>query len=261
MGKVRTLCVALAAAAGCCLMCVADAHAEDDKNFRFFVTPYAWMTSLNGTIGVKGHTAHVDASFTSLTKHLNFAGMLEVDAVAYDTVGVTGNINAAMLGDKSSAKGASLDSNSSMILSDLALFYRLGYTSLNESGSSHIRWDVLAGGRLWDLKAKLKIRKGDKKLTASQHETWVDPIIGAKAWVHVNDDWGLELRGDIGGFDVNSKLTWGASSVVAYSLWGDGKLVAGYRAVGVNYEKGDGSDTFKTDVIMHGPIVGLMMRF
>lgn len=231
------------------------------KNLKVTITPYAWLTSISGTVEAKGHVANVDAAFTDLTKHLNFAGMLALEALAYNTWGVTGNVNAAMLGDDSSAKGVSLDSKSSMILSDLGLFWRFASTPLNDKGTAFITWDVLGGARIWDLEAKLTVRKGDKKRSVSQREVWADPIIGGRAGLHFTEDWGLELRADIGGFDVNAKTTWSASGVFAYSVWESARILFGYRAVGLDYKTGNGSDAFHVDATMHGPVVGMLFRF
>lgn len=240
------------------------ARAEEGADLKVFITPYAWLMSVKGDVGARGYTARVDAPFTTLTKHVNFAGMLAVDLVAYDKFGFTGNINAALLGGQSSHKGISLDSESGMILSDAALFYRLGRTPLGDDDSHYIIWDVYAGARIWDLRAKLDISHPYGSFKVSQHETWADPIVGAKAWLRFADDWSLELRGDIGGWgknDTGSKLTWGASSILAYSLWDNGNLMFGYRAVGVDYKHGSGSNEFEADAILHGPILGLSIRF
>jgi hypothetical protein len=35
----------------------------------------------------------------------------------------------------------------------------------------------------------------------------------------------------------------------------------GYRALSVDYTKGDGLSRYEYDVLMHGPIVGLSMKF
>ncbi|MCP4402668.1 MAG: hypothetical protein GY801_35850, partial [bacterium] len=66
---------------------------------------------------------------------------------------------------------------------------------------------------------------------------------------------------DVGGFGVGSDLTWSVSSFLGYqftplfSLWG------GYRALGVDYQTGSGTDVFKYDMTMSGPIIGLGFSF
>jgi hypothetical protein len=38
-------------------------------------------------------------------------------------------------------------------------------------------------------------------------------------------------------------------------------LLAGYRALSVDYESGSGNSKFVRDVTMHGPAVGVTFRF
>jgi hypothetical protein len=66
-------------------------------------------------------------------------------------------------------------------------------------------------------------------------------------------------RRDIGGFDIGSasKLSW---EVLAYLDWRFGEttsLALGYRALGLDRRKGDA----QADLIMHGPLLGLIFRF
>ena len=35
----------------------------------------------------------------------------------------------------------------------------------------------------------------------------------------------------------------------------------GYRALSVDYEKGSGANKFEFDVVEHGPVVGLTVRY
>jgi hypothetical protein len=41
----------------------------------------------------------------------------------------------------------------------------------------------------------------------------------------------------------------------------DSSAVAGHRALGQDYDTGGGASKFKWDVTMHGPLIGLVMRF
>ena len=65
--------------------------------------------------------------------------------------------------------------------------------------------------------------------------------------------------------DVGSKISWNA--IGSYN-WDfavrDGVTYSGmlgYRALSVDYTKGDGLSRYQYDVLMHGPIVGLGLKF
>ncbi len=61
------------------------------------------------------------------------------------------------------------------------------------------------------------------------------------------------LIGDIGGFGASSDLTWQAMAAAGYSLTDWCSLLAGYRALGYDYDK----DEFSLDVTEHGIVIGL----
>src|SRR5262245_36943907 len=75
--QIRTV-VCLALLAGV-LFCCSDAQAQS-SDYKFQVTPYAFMTGVNGTIGEAGRTANVDASFNDVLHHLKMVAMVYFDA-------------------------------------------------------------------------------------------------------------------------------------------------------------------------------------
>ena len=91
----------------------------------------------------------------------------------------------------------------------------------------------------------------------SDGDTWVDPMIGAKARLNISDGFYLTGWGLVGGFDVGSDLTWDAMGAVGYEATNSVSLIAGYRALGVDYSSGP----FLFDVVESGPIVGASIKF
>jgi hypothetical protein len=61
----------------------------------------------------------------------------------------------------------------------------------------------------------------------------------------------------VGGFGVSSDIDWDLFGGVGYQFNDTFSFVAGYRAVGVDYQDGD----FLFDVIQQGPILGGVFRF
>ena len=54
-----------------------------------------------------------------------------------------------------------------------------------------------------------------------------------------------------------AKVDWDVAAALGYRFNDRVSAVAGYRALGVNYDK----DGFVFDVVQQGPIMGLVMRF
>ncbi|WP_133774271.1 hypothetical protein [Enterovirga rhinocerotis] len=69
--------------------------------------------------------------------------------------------------------------------------------------------------------------------------------------------WSVTLIGDIGGFDAGSRLTWQGFGSVNYDVNENWVVRAGYRALHVDYRKGN----FLYDTTMHGPILATTYRF
>src|SRR3954447_17549499 len=42
--------------------------------FKYQITPYIWFSGLNGTLGARGRTADVDASFNNILDNLDMVG-------------------------------------------------------------------------------------------------------------------------------------------------------------------------------------------
>ena len=73
------------------------------------------------------------------------------------------------------------------------------------------------------------------------------------------------LAGDVGGISTSDQYSAEAFGLIGYrfGLFGEdnANLVAGYRALHQKYEDGNGSSAFEWDVTMHGPVVGLTIKF
>jgi len=233
--------------------------AKDD--FQITIAPYAWLTGMYGTVGLRDAQSNVDSSFADLSKYLNFATMLHLDMIYKDTFGILGEINYSLLGDQSSKKNVGLKSQMWLVLSDMAAFYRLGTVSLGKDGKVPASFDILAGARLWSLGMHVNAEGDGISRTIYKQTTWVDPIVGGRIQIGLSDKWTLFLRGGVGGFGWTSGITWDAMAVVGYTFWEHGTAVIGYRAVGVNHTEGSGRSYFKYDVTLSGPIIGASFTF
>lgn len=248
------------------LLCAAPSMAQtaDTKtqgDFRWSVVPYAWLTGLNGTIGARRYNTRVSAPFINLAKYLKFGGMVHLEGLYRDRVGLFTDFNYSLLGDQTSGKRISLDGKTSLLLTDIAAFYRFGSFPLGQTGNANMTFDVLAGARIWSLTLMLDGDWARGGRDISKNRTWVDPIIGARAEFHFARDWLLDLRGGVGGFSISSAITWDVTAALGYTFWKHGTMLLGYRAVGVNHDEGSGKNAFKFDATLSGPIVGMAFTF
>ena len=149
------------------------------------------------------------------------------------------------------------------------------------AGVGQTALDLMVGGRYWYQKADLALnlngtlgvnvgdlersRDGSRAVARSGSVSWVDPFIGFRARHRLAPGQELMIEADIGGFSIGSVFSW--QSIAAYSFefgktggvrWAG---VVGYRALYVDYVQGSGRSLFETNLLQHGPLVGLSARF
>ena len=241
--------------------------------------PYGWLVGLNGSVTVKGRTTDIDVGAFQILEHLDGVPGMSYGEIRNGRIALYGDIVYAPLGvDASRARsfgGVSLDATLGVditeTIAEIGVVYEIG------------RWwsggaiDLLAGARYWHLDAGINLAltgtldtsglalTGNRAVARAGSVDWIDPLVGLRIRHQLAPGQELLLRGDIGGFDVGSQFSW---NVLAAYSWEIGvhygarfSGVLGYRALSVDYEKGSGATRFEFDVVEHGPIVGLTVRY
>jgi hypothetical protein len=238
------------------------------SDWRANLTAWIWIIGMDGTLGVRDVKTDVNASFGDILEASDsifaFSGRLEVGAGAiggffdgvYSRVGVDDVAGPVGLGD--------INVTNEIVLIDFGMTYRVGTWEPKGGAAKNahdLTLDLYAGARYTNIDLEL-----DPALVAkrSESESWFDPIVGAKLVLPISEGWHLALNGDIGGFGVSSDFTWSTTGVFGYDFHMFGApttVYAGYRAIGQDYTDENGADRFIWDMVQHGPIVGLTLRF
>lgn len=239
---------------GCLLIPRSSAWAEDD--WEVVVAPYMLLASMDGdaAVGRTGLTS-VDADFSTILDYLEIGGMGRFE-VSKSQWGFMTDVAYMKLGDDiSTVTGGVLDAEVEQFLMEAFLFRRFG--------SEQTSVDVFGGVRYWDIDIDLELTGPIVNTAISRGEHWADPVFGARVLHHVSDKWFLPLRGDIGGFGVNSDFSWNVQGGVGYNVSDRIAIVVQYRALGVDFSTGtEGtSDFFVYDIVTHGPLIGFAFRF
>lgn len=246
------------------------------------VTPYGWVTWLNGDQTVRGRTVKLDVNPIELIRHLDSVPFMGYAEARKGPIAFYTDIFYADLGlGASSVKSRSLHPDIGGTLSAAAgLDFQQAIVEVGgayEVMRGQTAVDLLAGARYWHQDASLKLNitgtldvsdlilRKDVALARSGSVDWVDPVIGARIRHHVGPGKELVLRADIGGFGVGSQFSWNALAAYSWEIAvRDGVIysgVLGYRALAVDYEQGSGRTKYEYDVLQHGPITGLTMKF
>lgn len=218
------------------------------------LTLYGWLQSLDGRVGAgpldldisSGFRDTLDAADTvfALMGHAEYrrVGVGVFLDGAYTRLG----FNAVPVGPATSRLTTSL------------LVLHAG-AALEVAAGQDGRWavDALAGARFTQVRNAIVVALGP---SASQQATWAEPFLGLRLRGRLGGNWEYGLRGDIGGFGIGSDLSWQAVGTIAYRfpLFGaDAAAVAGYRALSQDYREAG----FRYDMLVHGPVIGLSLRF
>lgn len=265
----------------------AQNQAQDTSTWTFTATPYAWLMGASGNVTAKGQTVDVHAGITDIFGKtdtlLALMATLEarrdklvlgLDVVFTQMVGSPGMAiqrNPVPWLSFSASAGANVRSTL------IEIEGTAGYELVRPQPATAI--DGLIGVRYWhavtDMRfgfnatgsietpesAGLFTRSIGIAGASTGSLDWADPILGLQLRHEITPNHRLRLRGDIGGFGVGSQFTWQAMVAYAYEFsagptsW---SAVLGYRAIGLNYSPGGGNSI---DLVLHGPVLGMSMRF
>lgn len=230
----------------------AQAQAADDREsdaWRFQLTPYVWMSGLEGRVRPfqGAPTAHVDKSFSDVLDNLDAAAFLTGTArkgryVLQGDFSYTSTTDAAALPLGLSAKAKVRQT--SMTLAG-------GY---NWSVGTASSIDLLAGVRLWNIKADVQV----PGLLATRSTTsFADPIVAMRWRYDLAPRWSTLVYADAGGFGLGSEATWQIMGSMNYQFKDNVYLSLGYRHLGVNYR----DNGKRLDLRFSGPLIGATFRF
>ena len=217
-----------------------------EEGWQFNLTPYLWALGMDGDVGLGPVSVPVDVKFSDAVKDLDFGGMLAAEA-RNGRWGIL--VDGTYL--KLTADHDALLGEFEARLKEWTLQGSVLYTVV-DTGNTAV--DLGAGGRYMGIDTKLNTPLESADLNAA--EDWADPILVARVRQQITEKFYGVLYGDIGGFGVSADLTWQAMAAAGYSFNETMSLLAGYRALGYEYEK----DQFSLDVVENGIVIGLQFN-
>jgi len=233
-----------------CTLLAQPAAAQSD-GWRHTLELYLMAPSLSGTVGMGQLETDIDLPSSSVFENLEFAALADYRGES-DSWAVLADIvvmNLGASGTGSVGRGAA-DVDVDELIVELAGAWRISST-----------FEVLAGARYTDLTSRVELTTPGFEQDAEVSEGWIDPIVGAQAFLPLATALQLQLRGDVGGFGVGCDLTWHATVRVNWQVSDAVRLGLGYRVLDQDYETGSGSDVFRWDVVTQGPLVAAGITF
>src|SRR5579872_3385974 len=191
----------------------AAAQLDTTHTWRFNVTPYLWLTELNGQVGIGPVASDVSLSAGDVLDMLKFGAMATVEARYGPWLGAVDGIYALLgagrvFGFRGDTGSLSLNQSETMIQP------MGGYTF----GDGTWAVDVLGGMRIWKLSATLDVNSNTRPPDShSAARTWVDATPGFRfRWKPLDPvRFVFYADGGLGG----SQNTWQIYSSLGYDVW------------------------------------------
>jgi hypothetical protein len=233
---------------------------EPVSGWEFEVAPYGWVAGLSGEAAQFGlPEQEVDVTISQVIDNLDIAlmGLVQVRNERFSAFSdlVYGKLTAE-IGTPRQIIADKVEITSKTLMWTVGAAYSIYYEP------EVANFDLVVGGRLWSLDTDVKL-KGvpdvlDIPTKFNDGESWVDPLVGAKGRYSLSPEFFVTGWGLFGGFGItDDKLMWVLFGGIGYEAWPGTAIVAGYRAVSVDYHNGN----FIYDTVQQGPLLGIDFRF
>lgn len=227
-----------------------------EEGQRWSVSPYFWMSEIEGAVTVRGNRVSGLVPFSDILDHLDFAFLVHVErrdpegewSILIDSV--------TMWLEQDFDGPTDAEVNLTVATVEAASAYRL--FDLEDKLGVPVTIEGIAGVRYVFFEAEI-----DTAVTSgrSQDDDFLDPLVGLRGVWGITEGFWLAARGDIGGFGIGSELSWQLVGTIAWDPNEHWSVLAGYRLLDIDYSDGDGNREQGLDLQFRGPTVGVMVRF
>jgi hypothetical protein len=226
------------------------------KPYEFTMFAYGWAAGLNGRVASLPPLPAVDVNlgFDKVLKNFD-GGIMGAAELRFGRFLIDTDIMYVRVGGSVQPQGPLFD-RASLRSSTFIGTALVGYRLVDEPTYTV---DAVAGIRGYSLTTRVTTFSPLPvlNLVRSETESWIDPMVGAKARINLTPSFFLTSWALIGGFGAGSKVSWDVFGGVGYSFNQTTSAVIGYRALGVDYVRGG----YVYDVVQKGPMAAFVFRF
>lgn len=261
--------------------------------WRAKVMPYAWIVNLNGGVTLDARPVSVNATMIDLLTRsaafpLAFNGRAEISNGPFFAYGDLAWARLRFAGSTLSLRSPIQDAavaasglgrlRLTMAIGEAGFGYELARWKLTSAPNSFTAIDGYVGLRYVNVGLNLDggvnyavrvplldyRRIGRRNLIDGATLWWMDPVIGMRLRHSFAPGSQFEARADIGGFGAGSKFSWQFFGGYNHDFEVKGVQLTGligYRALGVDYSKWVEAKESGINAVVHGPVMGLGMKF
>jgi len=221
--------------------------------WSFNASPYFWGAGISGTVGQFGlPPAKMTSNFKGILKDLDFSFMGVIEG-HYDRYSLFSDVIYTKISSGGQTPYGVLSNGIDIKSETFSGLFGGGY-SVFEEGLN--RLDIVAGGRFWYASTEISFEGGMLDGQSGRDSaTWVDAVAGLRGKYFFTDSFYASGWGVVGA--GQAKIDWDVAGTFGYKFKDNLSAVAGYRALGVDFDH----DGFVYDVVQKGPILGLVVHF
>ncbi|WP_431268057.1 hypothetical protein [Dankookia sp. P2] len=234
------------------LASAAHAQSGPQPGWAFYVTPYAWLPSLSGTLRTplpRVGDKSFGVSSGTVVSDLDAVPAMIAGEARYGRFSVVGDFFYAALQQDLNTHDVLWQGGHTRVTSTVGNL--LGLFRIFEEPHQSI--DVGAGARIWNFNNKVSLSPGlgARGDSGRSSVSWSDPLVATRYHAMLSPRFGVTAYADIGGFDTGSRLTWQAIGSLDYELTDQATLRAGWRYLSVDKKSG----SISLDLGFNGPFL------
>lgn len=233
---------------------IAGPAAAQDSGWEFSISPYLWTPGATSSIETAFGTVEADASIGDVISSTDFV-LMGVFEARRGRWGMIADLVYADLSERKNTPFGALFSGATV---ETELRVASGYVAYRLHEDAQVSVDLLGGFRA--VSADLGVRLAPGALPGqrfSVDDNWVDPVLGTRVRLALNERWHLTAMADFGGSGGGSDRTWQAVATLGYQISDRWSVQGGWRHMSIDRDIG-GRDV---DIDLGGPLIGLTVRF
>jgi opacity protein-like surface antigen len=237
----------------CLAALAAGPAAAQDGGWTFAATGYLWLPSIRSTVDTDLGSIESTLDASDALSDLNFGFMGTVSAQK-DRWSVIGDF---VYSDSTASSSTPHGLVFTKASTDTRLSILSGYAAYRVAETDEIALDLGAGFRAIGMDINTTL-SGNNVADRSfgGNDTWVVPLIAARAIVPLADRWSATVMGDFGGTG-SDEISWQALTSIDYAINDKWTATLAYRYLDIEKPVG-GNDT---KVELYGPALGVTYRF
>jgi hypothetical protein len=181
---------------GLVLLFGAHSAAAQEADWRYKATFYGWFPGLTASVGTKFGTVQGEASASDALQNLDMAFM-GTFAAQNNRLGFVADLLYTDLSSTQPTPFGALFGEATVKEKVTALS---GYALYRVTRDPAFVFDIGAGFRTFDMNVDVDLTAGKNPATTqSLSENWTDPLIAARVYVPISEEWFLDGFADYGG--------------------------------------------------------------